>query len=313
MRRRISLWGIILVLGFMALACTIGTPIPPTTQPFGFPSSTPGGPTSEPTIEIPTETGTILLPPTVAPTATPTAHVYAVVFVPEGGALDVHTAAGDGSPAAGTLAWDAVDLHSTGNIETVGTETWVELNLPGGGTGWVSRKYLTEYVKSADFCVDGRVVTLFETLYEAARSNDGRMLTSIVSPIHGLTVTFIHNGNPKMYDPGQAGLVFGSTDIVDWGLGPGSGLPVQGTFADLVRPDLLAVFGSAETHCNSIQLGGASYTVTWPSLWKNYNFYSVYKPGSPGTEMDWMTWLTGVEYVDGVPYLFSISRYNWEP
>jgi hypothetical protein len=233
--------------------------------------------------------------------------------VPEGETMKVYTAAGSGSGVAGSLAWDAVDLHSTGNVQTIGTDTWVELNLPGGGTGWLDRNHLTEYVPSADFCVDGRAVSLFETLYEAARTNDGRILAPIVSPVHGLTVTYIHNGNPKLYDPGQVGMVFGSIEIVDWGLGPGSGLPVQGTFEDLVRPDILAVFASAETHCNVIKLGGASYSVVWPASWKNINFYSVYKPGSPGTEMDWMTWLAGVEYVDGLPYLFSLSRFNWEP
>jgi len=285
-----------LTLVCAAMACNIGTP-----------SLTPGT-----TPALPTATDTVLLTPSETGTQAPL-HSYAVVLVPEGGTLDVHTAAGNSSPAADTLAWDAVDLQSTGNFAAVGTDTWVELNLAGGGTGWVNRKYLTEYVASADFCVDGRAVTLFEMLYEATRTNDGRILTSIVSPVHGLTVTYIHNGNTKLYDPEQAGMVFGSMEIADWGLGPGSGLPVQGTFEDLVRPDILAVFGSAETHCNVIQLGGASYTVVWPTQWKNINFYSVYKPGSPGTELDWMTWLAGVDYVDGLPYLFSLSRYSWEP
>ncbi len=301
MRRKFFFGGVILVLLCATVACNLGT------------SSPAGEQTSEPTIEMPTETDTALAPSAEAPTAMPPGKEYAVVLVPEGETIKVHTAAGSGSGVAGSLAWDAVDLHSTGNVQTTGGDTWVELNLPGGGTGWVDRRYLTEYMASADFCLDGRAVSLFETLYEAARTNDGRILTPIVSPVHGLTLTYIHNGNPKLYDPAQAGMVFGSSEIVDWGLGPGSGLPVQGTFEDLVRPDILAVFASAETHCNAIQLGGASYTVTWPSLWKNVNFYSVYKPGSPGTEMDWITWLAGVEYVDGLPYLFSLSRYNWEP
>jgi hypothetical protein len=280
---------------FLITACNIATPVP-------TPAVTPGVVPSETLAATPTETATLGV-----------SRVYAIVLVPEGATLDARTDAGDGYPVAGTLAWDAANLHSTGRVVVDGTDLWVELSLPGGGTGWVNRKHLTEYVPSADFCADGRAVTLFENLFEAARSNDGRTLIPIVSPIHGLTVTYIHNGNPKVYDAEQAGMVFGSVEIVDWGLGPGSGLPVQGSFEDLVRPDLLAVFGSAETHCNTIQLGGASYTVTWPPIWKNVNFYSVYKPGSPGIEMDWMTWLAGVEYVDGVPYLLSLSRYNWEP
>ncbi|MBN2085421.1 MAG: hypothetical protein JW748_09365 [Anaerolineales bacterium] len=152
------------------------------------------------------------------------------------------------------------------------------------------------------------------SLHEALRNHDGRLLTPIVSPVHGLTVTYSNNGDPKVYDAAQSGMVFGSPDIVDWGSGPGSGLPVEGSFEDLVRPDLLAVFGSAhETQCNTIALGGASYTVAWPPLWKNINYLSVYKPGTPGTELDWMTWLVGVEGAEGEFYLFSLSRYNWEP
>jgi hypothetical protein len=295
---------------FLILACNIATPIQTGTPGEGLPADTPIG--TEASTPMPGVNDTESIPATESGETIPP-RVYAVVLVAEGGTLSALTAAGDGNPVAGSISWDGVNINSTGDVENVGTDTWVELNLSGGGTGWVDRKYLTEYVASADFCVDGRAVTLFETLYEAARSNDGRILSPIVSPIHGLTVTYLHNGNPKVYDPEQAGMVFGSVETVDWGLGPGSGLPVQGAFADLVRPDLLAVFASAETHCNSIQLGGASYAVTWPSLWKNVNFYSVYKPGSPGMELDWMTWLTGVEYVDGIPYLFSLSRYNWEP
>ncbi len=293
---------------FPILACNIATPVPAETPGEGSPADTP----------VITEAA--MPAPAATDAATPTetgvtvpARAYSVVLVAEGGTLSARTAAGDGNPEAGSLVWDAAGLNSTGVTETIGPDMWVELNLPGGGTGWVNRKYLTEYVASAEFCVDPRAVSLFESLYNAASSNDGRILTSIVSPAHGLTVTYIHNGNPIVYDPAQAGMVFGSLEVVDWGLGLGSGLPVQGTFEDLVRPDLLAVFASAETHCNTIQLGGASYSVSWPSIWKNINFYSVYKPGTPGMEMDWMTWVTGVEYVEGVPYLFSLSRYNWEP
>jgi hypothetical protein len=295
---------------FLIPACNIATPIPSATPGEGLPAHTPA--VTAASMPAPAATDTAAATPTETGVTIPT-RAYSVVLVAEGGTLSALTAPGDGNPEAGSLAWDAAGLNSTGRTETVGAGTWVELNLPGGGTGWVNRKFLTEYVLAADFCADPRPVSLFESLYQAASSNDGRILTPIVSPVHGLTVTYIHNGNPIFYDPVQAGGVFGSLEVVDWGLGPGSGLPVQGTFEDLVRPDLLAVFASAETHCNTITLGGASYIVTWPAEWKNINYYSVYKPGSPGVEMDWMTWLAGVEYVDGIPYLFSLSRYNWEP
>jgi hypothetical protein len=129
-----------------------------------------------------------------------------------------------------------------------------------------------------------------------------------------LTVEYIHNGIPKVYDAEEAGFVFGRLDVVNWGLGPGSGLPVEGSFSELVQPDLYAVLEAAhETNCDSITLGGASYPAEWPFRWKNIHYYSLYKPGSADVELDWMTWVAGVEYVDGVPYLFSLTRYTWEP
>jgi len=286
---------------FLIPACNPPAPAPDGTPGGGLPADTPSV-----TAEV-ADTPTVEVPP-------PAGWVYAVVLVPEGEALEIHGGSGYESPVIGTVSWDFAPLVSTGTVDRIGTETWVEAYLPEGGTGWFDREFLTGYIPPEEFCAQVPAAELFGSLYEALRTNDGRLLTPIVSPVHGLTVTYINNGYPKAYDPAQAGMVFGSPDIVDWGLGPGSGLPVEGTFEDLVRPDLLAVFGSAyETRCNAITLGGASYTVTWPSLWKNINFYSVYKPGTPGTELDWMTWLVGIEAAEGEFYLFSLSRYNWEP
>jgi hypothetical protein len=294
----------LLVLVFAAVACTGGMPATPTEWPTELPDPPP---------PIATATDTALPAPSETAPLAPV-RTYAVVLVPEGGTLEAYSAVGRGGSTAGSLAWDAVDLHSTGRVDVVGADTWVELNLPGGGTGWVDSKNLTEYVPAGAFCLDSRATALWASFYEALRTDDGRLLTPLVSPVHGLTVIYIHNGNPRVYSPADAGMVFGSGEVVDWGLGPGSGLPVQGTFADLVRPDLLAVFGASyEPHCNTIALGGASYTVVWQAEWKNINFYSLYKPGPTGNELSWMTWLAGVEYVDGVPYILSLSRYNWEP
>jgi hypothetical protein len=217
-------------------------------------------------------------------------------------------------PVAKARRRDATGLASTGNLSSIGSELWVEVEMPGGGTGWVERKNLTEYVTPADFCADNRPLALFSMLASAVENSNGSVLSSLVSPVHGLTVVYIRGGREKVYDPAQAGSVFADSESVDWGLGPGSGLPVTGTFAGLVRPDLAAVLGSSHIQsCNTIQLGGASYAVLWPSQWKNVNFHSLYKPGSPGQELDWMTWLAGVEYVGGEPYLFSLSRFIWEP
>jgi hypothetical protein len=298
MRRKYSLVGLMLTLVCAATACNIGTP----------------SPTSEPTLGILVPADTVVPTPTEAPTSLPPAYVYAVVLVHEGGTLEAHVSADSGSAGAGSLAWDAVDLHGTGNVSVIGGDAWVDLNLPGGGTGWVERKNLTEYVPSGTFCTDPGPLALFPTIGMVVNTSNGLALVALVSPVHGLAVGYIHGGTPRVFTPPELASIFTSTESVDWGLGPGSGLPVMGTFNDLVRPDLVNVLGGAYTpYCNTIQLGGASYSVQWPAEWKNINFYSLYRPGPTGDELSWMTWLAGVDYVDGLPYLFSLSRYNWEP
>jgi hypothetical protein len=283
---RVLLWGIFL---FPILACDFTLP--------GFGAGAPGAAAGTP-----------------ADTPVASVDIYAVVLVPEGGTLEVRTGPGADNPAAGSLAWDATDLRATGNTKKTGGIRWVELNLPGSGKGWVDRTYLTEYAPPSAFCADPAPVDLLGLVSSVAESRDGIAFASITSLVHNLTVTYIHNGNPKVYTPLELETAFEDGAEVDWGPGPGSGLPVTGTFNDLVQPDLMYVFGSEYSlHCNAVQLGGASYSVEWPAVWKNINYYSVYRPGPAGNEMAWMTWLAGVEYVDGIPYLFSLSRYNWEP
>lgn len=293
---------VVSALFLTAIACSTRTPAPATSTP---PAPTPAeatvtaSPTPEPT-------------PTASPEPPP--YQYSVVLVPEGSSLAAYSAPGTASPSVGSIPAGDAGLIPTGRVSTIGPETWVEIVLPGGGTGWVDRFNLTESTGSAEFCGDARMPALFTGFQAALNNNDGRLLTPIVSPVHGLTVEYIHGGTPRVYPAAEAGSVFGRMEIVDWGPGTSSGLPVEGSFAEMVRPDLLTVFGAAyETHCREITLGGASYSPSWPFIWQNINYISVYKPGSSDQELDWMTWVVGIEYVDSAPYLFSLTRYNWEP
>jgi hypothetical protein len=301
MKNKRSLLLVVLTVFLMALACSTQTPLAPTTTPTA--------------LEVITSTASpTLVEASATPTLEPPPYQYSVVLVPEGSSLAAYTAPGNTSSLAGGIPPDYSGLVPTGRVSTIGAETWVEIVLPGGGTGWVDRFNLTEYASPAEFCADARVPVLFTSFQAALNNNDGRLLTPIVSPVHGLTVEYLHGGTPRVYPVAEVGFVFGRLEIVDWGLGPASGLPVEGSFAEMVRPDLLTVFGATyETHCREITLGGASYSPDWPFIWQNVNYISVYKPGSPDQELDWMTWVVGIEYVDGAPYLFSLTRYNWEP
>jgi hypothetical protein len=303
---------IVLVLFLAAIACSTVTPATSATQKQAAATDTPAVlPAESPTVSTGDTTPTV---GAETPSAIPPGRRYSVVLIPPGAMLEAHAVAGADSPVVGTIPQDSTGLVPTGMTSTIGPDTWSEVQLPAGGTGWMNRKNLTEDVDSTGFCADPRPLVLFTSLLEALRNNDGRLLTPLVSPVHGLTVLYIHNGNPKVYDAEEASFVFGRFDVIDWGLGPGSGLPVEGSFAELVRPDLLTVLdNSHESNCDTISFGGASYPVVWPSEWKNFHFYSLYKPGSADQELDWMTWVAGVEYVDATPYLTSLTRYTWEP
>ena len=152
----------------------------------------------------------------------------------------------------------------------------------------------------------------FET---AVNTTDSELLGSLVSPAHGLDVTYIRDGISANYSPEEAGWAFQSTYIVDWGLGAGSGEPVSGTFPEVILPALQDVFKNLTTTCNEVKLGGATYVAEWPSEYANINFYSLHNPGNDPSYagMDWRTWLAGIEYVDGQPYLFTLLHYQWEP
>lgn len=266
----------------------------------------------------PTMTPTLSLLVTLTSTPQPTQpapDTYAVVNVLADDALNIRAGAGVENPLVGTLQADRSGLVRTGNMANVGDELWVEIQNPDGGTGWVNADFLTEYVPPLAFCADMRVASLLRNLETAVSTSDGELLKSLISPAHGLNVSFLRSGMVANYSPEEAGWAFQSTYVVDWGLGAGSGEPVSGTFPEIILPALQETFKNYNTTCNEIKLGGATYIVEWPPEYFNLNFYSVHNPGNDPAYagMDWHTWLVGVEYVNGKPYLFSLTHYQWEP
>jgi len=253
--------------------------------------------------------------PLTQPTLSGPSDLYAVVNVFSDDVLNIRSEPGVENPIVGTLEPDESGLTRTGKTFSLGEDTWVEIQSASGRTGWVNADFLTEYVGPAAFCADTRVITLLGDLETAVNTTNGELLRSLVSPAHGVDVIYIRNGTVANYSPDEAGWVFQSNYVVDWGVGAGSGESVAGTFQAIVLPSLQAVFKNETLICNEIQLGGATYNVEWPSEYANLNFYSIYNPGNdPAYDgMDWNTWLAAIEYVDGQPYLFALLHYQWEP
>ena len=312
---------LLLSLIFLTLtACTqsVSPAAPPTMPVTVTPTLSLASP--EPQIKTPVAgDGTALAPlPTFTPIGQPPLEkpdTYAVIHVPADETLNIRSGPGVENPVVGELQPDASGLKRTGKTSGLGNEMWVEIQNPGGGTGWVKSEFLTESVEPSAFCADTRVTELLRNFQTAITTENGELLRLLVSPVHGLDVRYIRNGTTANYSPEEAGWAFQSTYVVDWGLGAGSGEPMSGTFPEIVLPALQDVFKNLTTACNAVKLGGASYVAEWPKEYANLNFYALHNPGNDPAlgGMDWRTWLVGIDYVNGQPYLFALLHYQWEP
>jgi len=327
----------LIALGSLLLAAAAGcaptpTQLPQVTEPLPPAAFSPTAPlptpvaftaTSLPSPQPPTDTAlppTATLPPTPVPATVTQAPAYnasgpyAVVNVAEDSVLVVHEAADAGSARVLALKYDDTGLMRTGRSQQAADVLWWELALPGSKTGWVNSAFLTEEVAVGTFCADARITSLLADLKRAYNTADGALYSSLVSPFHGLDVTYMHTGRTANYSTEEAKYVFTSTYVMNWGMHPASGLDVKGTFHEEVLPRLLEVLNAGYTlTCNAPGPGATNYTMNWPSRYQNIRYMALFKPGSPGVELDWRVWLIGFEYVEGKPYLFSMIHFFWEP
>jgi hypothetical protein len=239
---------------------------------------------------------------------------YAVYNIKNNDVLNVRTAAGVGNPLATTLPYDKQNVFRTGSTATASSAEWWQIYKADGTKGWVNASYLTEFRSASNACTDARIGTLLGKFEAAIKSANGAALSTLVSPKHGLSVRYsAYTATPVTLSKSAMAGVFTSTTSYNWGIGPGSGINVVGTFKDKIQPKLLDVLNvNYQATCNDTSHTGP-VTHPWPSEYTNLNFYALYKPGTPGTEMDWRTWLAGIEYVDGVPYITALVHYQWEP
>lgn len=330
------LFGLIL-LAFVLVGCNLGaspTPLPFPT-PVTFPSPTPLVilPTEVPPMPTPLPTDTplalptVTVPPPAAPTRTSTSSApiitpgtpsgpYAVILVLPNDVLNIRSGPGVSNPVVATFAPSAKNVMRTGpSAVTSDGAIWVEVQRPGGGTGWVNSYYLTEYVSPDNFCNDTRVNTLITNLGSALLARNGVQLASLVSPRHGMTIyLWRYGGRSVTFLPSDARWVFDSTYEHNWGEEPASGLTTRGSFQNAVLPKLQEVFSANYTlTCNSLGSAPQYGTDPWPALYSNINYYTILKPGTPGIDLDFRFWLIGVEYVNGQPYVFALIHFQWEP
>ena len=326
MKTRIGLMSIvILTLAACALGPTVSPTLLPTNEPPTvlptLPAATDTPPAVAPTATAPKPTSTLAIAPTVVNTSTSLPPVtgiynpYAVILVVPDDVLNIRSGAGVENAIAGTLRPTASGVNRTGPVSSAGGDRWMEIQNPSGGNGWVNANFLTEYVTSSTFCADSRVTVLLNSLKTALLNSNGELLSTLVSPAHGLDLRLWRYGTVANYSPEEAQWVFQSDYVVSWGPAPGSGEETSGTFTAQPLPKLKEVFSANYSlHCNDTLDLATFSLVPWPPEYSNINFYTIYKPGTDQYGgLDWRTWTVGIEYVQGRPTLFSLIHYQWEP
>jgi hypothetical protein len=324
---------LILAILFLGLAgCSLfpaaSTPTPTIEIPQNAPTQVVLIPLATPTlIPLPGPAGTI--PPAAAGAQSAPASTlaaagiqpgqpsgpYAVILVETDDALNIRLGPGAQNPVAGNFAFNANNIMRTGPSALAEGATWVEVERPGGGVGWVNARYLTRVVSGGQFCADPEIPALFNALKSALNAADGKALAALVSPLHGLDVRFYRQGTNANYSPDEASWVFQSDYVVNWGAAPGSGLDTLGTFREVPLPKLLEVLNAPyQSFCNDPTSSGPFSVSPWPDEYRNINFLALHKPGAEQYGgLDFRTWLAGVEYVGVKPYLFALIFFQWEP
>jgi hypothetical protein len=227
--------------------------------------------------------------------------------------LNIRNGPGVSNAIVGTFEYTETNITRTGSASGFGSNTWYQVKIPSGGTGWVNSYYLTEYIYPETFCSDARIAQLFAQLKQAVNHSDGPLFASLVSPIHGLDVRLWHYASPINYTATGAAGAFTSTTVQNWGAGP-SGMDTTGTFASVIQPKLQDVLNASTyaAYCNDPEFASL-FSEPWPGIYTNFNYYSLVKPGTPGVDLDYREWMAGIEYVRGTPYLVSLIHIVWEP
>ncbi len=261
------------------------------------------------------DTFTWLAPPhTPTPTSTPQAGLqgpYAVVRVGINDMLNIRENPGASYPIVGTFPADSVNIMRTGPTQQVDGSTWVQVQRPDEGLGWVNFYYLTEYLSHDAFCQDMRIAEFIDQLKQAVHYEDGNWFASLVSPKHGVDIRLWAYADAINFSTQTATTIFSSGTSYNWGSGP-SGIPDIGTYTEIVWPKMDDVFYSStkELYCDNLT---KVYPLAQPWPYPNIRYYNLYKlPTEPGG-LDYRTWLIGIEYINAEPYLYGLVTVIWEP
>ena len=158
----------------------------------------------------------------------------------------------------------------------MGSSTWAEINLPQGGKGWVNSWNLTEDVLGSSFCADARIPELANQLILAIKERDGDKFSELVSPKRGVIIR--HDlWNPEVtVGFSSVPRLFLDPSSFEWGVNRDSELAINGTFSEVILPQLEDVFSVApEYHCGELGVGSTAQDAIWPSGIYEHEFHIV--------------------------------------
>jgi len=238
---------------------------------------------------------------------------YAVVFVPDGEVLPVREQAGPSGKEIAQLGFDQRPLRVTGVTSMLGSSMWVEVELPGGGTGWIRAWNLTEARTPAQACADPRLAATLDAFLRAGAAGDADALRRTVSPGHGLAIRLDARGGEVLVAPAVVDTLTAADAQMDWLTRPEAGVATEGRFASDVIEPLRAVVESQSPVCAQLPSGETAVIPEWPNEYRNVNYLAFHVPADPtGSEFGWDTWAVGFEYVAGAPYVAVIIHYQGE-
>lgn len=315
-------------LFLLAIVVLMGCePASVSTKPVGnspFTTLTSGVESHTPTPTLPslsitdTPSPTPVLSPTSNPSGAIDSGFYAVVMVEADDVLNIRSKPGVNAPIIGTFPYDATNVVLTGPSSTVFGDTWVEVQKPDGGTGWVNFYYLTEQVAPQDFCADVRGTNLVEQFRQAVISRDGNKLASLVSPRRGLNVHyFSYTPEVVHLSPSKIVSLFTAVTPYNWGPAFLGGPDEIGPFSTFILPELLDVLEHPEYQifCQELNpevISSLTLEAAWPAKYTNFRYYTLYRPAAPDS-LDWHSWVLVIEYVDYSPTIMALLQYRWEP
>ncbi len=108
--------------------------------------------------------------------------------------------------------------------------------------------------------------------------------------------------------------IFDDPASASWGTADGSGLPIEGSFSEVMLPRLQQdLSGAQELACDDFLYGPTAGMVTLPDGYSPVHFYTLYRPAAEGQiEFEWGAWAVGVELWQGEYYLRYLIHYDYE-